>query len=79
MLEVIPDDLFLLGDARTCDALEPAREPLVQARSLGLGDRIVSGVADQQVPEPVRVLAGQERPLGPHELLANERSQLDVG
>ena len=40
-----------------------------------LRQRLVGGVADQQVPEPERVVIGKERRARPDELLANEAEQ----
>jgi hypothetical protein len=37
---------------------QPPGEPLVQLRPVGLGQRLVGGVADQQMPEPERVSPG---------------------
>ena len=56
--------------------LEPAREPLVQVGARRLRQRVVRGVADEQVPEPKRVVLGQRRGRRPDELLAHEPQQL---
>ena len=78
LLEVVPEDLLLLRQAFAGDALEPSGERLVQVRSLALGDRVVRGVTDQQVAEPVRVLARQQRPFRRDELAPDERAQVHV-
>ena len=63
LLEVVAEDLVELDEIRA-RALEPGREALVQLgrARLRAGD-VVRGVADQQVPEPERVVAGQGRRL----------------
>ena len=40
--------------------------------------RLVGGVADQGVPEPVSILAGQGRPLGADQVLAEQRGEMVV-
>ena len=48
-------------------------EALVELGARLLRERVVRRVADEDVPEPERVVAGKPRPLRPHELLAHER------
>ena len=55
--------------------LEPVGEALVQLGAGRLRERVVGGVADQQVTEAERVLAGQLRLVGPDQLLAHERGE----
>ena len=74
LLEVVADDLVLLLGAIAADASDPRGEPLVQVRSALLGDRLVRGVADQDVAEAERLLAGDHRAIRPHELLADQRT-----
>ena len=54
---------------------EPGGEALVQVGAGRLRQRVVGGVADQQVAEAERVLAGQVGPVGPDQPLADERGQ----
>ena len=54
------------------NCVEPGGEALVQLGARHLRERLVGGVADQQVPEPVRLVVGDDRRLGPNEVLANE-------
>ena len=74
LLQVIADDLVLLAE-RSAGPSSHVREPLVQVRARGLRDRVVRGVADQQVAERERVGRGQVGALGPDELLADERAR----
>ena len=55
--------------------LEPGGEALVQVGARRLRQRLVGGVADQEVAEAEAVLAGELRPVGPDQLLADERGQ----
>ena len=52
---------------------EPVGEALVQLGAGRLRQRVVGGVADQQVAEAERVVARELRRVGPDELLADER------
>ena len=74
LLEVVADDLVLLLGALAADAADPRGEPLVQVGAAFLGDRLVRGVADQDVAEAERLLAGDHRAIRPHELLADQRT-----
>ena len=49
LLEVVPDDLVALDEVVR---REPVGEALVQLRSRRLGQRLVGGIADEQMPEP---------------------------
>ena len=55
--------------------LEPGREALVQIGAHALRQRVVGGVADQQVAEAEGVLARELGAVGADELLAHERDQ----
>ena len=73
-LEVVAEDLV------ECDELgavlfQPGGEALVQLGAGRLRERVVGGVADQQVAEAEPVLAGELRPVGPDQPLADERGQ----
>ena len=58
LLEVVSDDLLQLLDPLPGDPHAPVREPTVLLGAALLGDRGVRGIADQDVPELERVLAG---------------------
>jgi hypothetical protein len=60
--------------------LDAVGEPLVQLGAGALRDRVVRGLANQQVREAVRVL-GAARSVGPEQVAANERLEprLDRG
>ena len=73
LLQVITDDLVLLREA---DLVEPVRKSLVQLGAKLLRHRFIRRVANQQVPEPERVLTGQVGPVGPDQLLPNEGLQV---
>jgi hypothetical protein len=64
LLEVVAEDLLVFGQALAGRPLEPLREPLVEVGALLLGHRAVRGVADQEVAEAERVLAGELRSVG---------------
>jgi hypothetical protein len=68
--EVISDDLVLLDQRGV--PLEPVGEPLVQLGARLLRERVVGGVADQQMPETEGVVAGQRPGARTDELLADE-------
>ena len=55
--------------------LEPGREARVQIRANGLRECVVGGVADQDVAEAEAVVACELGPVGPDQLLADERRQ----
>ena len=78
LLEVMADDLVEL-DEIGADLVQPAGEPLVEVRARRLRERVVRRVADEDVPEAERVVAGQLRALRPHELLAHEAEQTGTG
>ena len=75
LLEVVPHDLLELAQPIPGRALEPVREALVQVGAGDLRQRPVRGVADQRMPEPVRLLAREVRKIGPDHITANERHQ----
>ena len=63
LFEVVAEDLVPL-DQDGAVLLEPVGEALVQLRPDRLGQRVVGGVADQQVAEAEAVLAGEQRRSG---------------
>ena len=73
--QMVPEDLHVVVTAVAARALEPLGIALVQVRPLFLRHGLVGRVADQQVPEPERVLARELRTVGPDQLLAREREQ----
>ena len=58
LLEVPADDLLALGQIAV-DVLEPRRESLVQIRAGGLGQPVIGGIADQEVPEAKRLVVAE--------------------
>ena len=77
LLEVVADDLVALDEVRPA-LLEPDGEALVQLGAGRLRQRVVRGVADEEVPEAVGVLAGNRCAFGADEVLANEHRQMCV-
>ena len=73
LLEVVADDLVELASL-----VEPARQPLVEVRTVVLRDRGVRRITDEGVLEQERVLAGLAI-VGPHEAPPDERHQLRRG
>src|SRR5581483_7757667 len=71
LLEVVPDDLVEL-DQVVAAILEPVCEPGVQVGAHRLGERVVGGITDQQVPEAEAVVAGEHCPVGADQLLARQ-------
>jgi hypothetical protein len=71
---VVAYDLVEL-DELAADLVEPAGESLVEIGPRLLGERVVRRVADEDVPEPKRVVAGKQRLFRSHELLAHEAEQ----
>ena len=78
LLEVVPDDLVPFDQVVR---REPVGELLVQLRARRLRQRLVRGVADEQVAKAVPLVLGEGRRGRADELLAHERRQmrLDVG
>ena len=74
LLEVVAEDLVQLDELGPV-LLQPGCEALVEVGAGRLRQRVVGGVADQQVAEAEAVLAGELRPVRPDQLLADERGQ----
>ena len=74
LLEVVAEDLVQLDELGPV-LLQPGGEALVEVGAGRLGQRLVGGVADQQVAEAEAVLARELRPVRPDQLLADERGQ----
>ena len=72
LLEVVADDLVAL-DERLSVVVEPGGEAEVQIGADRLGERVVGGVANQQVAKAVAVVAGKLGELRTDELTAHER------
>jgi hypothetical protein len=71
VLEVVPDDLVQLDEAGAV-LLEPEGEALVQLRPGRLRQRLVRGIADEQVAEAIGLLVREHRLLRAHEILPHE-------
>jgi hypothetical protein len=71
LLEVVAENLVELDELGTV-AAKPGGKELMELCTCCLGQRVVRGVADQQVPEPVTVLADELRLLGTEEVLPDE-------
>ena len=74
LLEVVAEDLVQLDELGPV-LLQPGCEALVELGAGRFRQRVVGGVADQQVAEAEAVLAGELRLVGPDQLLAHERGQ----
>ncbi|HEY8438465.1 MAG TPA: hypothetical protein VIK65_07605, partial [Candidatus Limnocylindrales bacterium] len=74
-VQVVGDDLLLLFDPIAGDGDEPGGEALVEVGAESFGRGLVGGVADQQVPEPEGVVAGQQRAVGPDQITPDETHQ----
>src|SRR5215217_6755481 len=75
LLEVVTDDLVPFGEMLDADLLEPLGKSPMKLGPKLFRHRLVGGVADEQVTEAERVLARQIRPVGPDQLLPDERLQ----
>ena len=73
LAEVVAEQLFVLTRPVARDSLEPAGKSRVPAGAQLLRDALVRGLPDQDVAEPIGVLARQHRLVGAEELLALER------
>ena len=73
LLEVKAEDLVELHEPAT--VLEPVGEALVQLRPHGFRERVVGGVADQQVAEAEAVLARELSLLGMNQVPPHESGQ----
>ena len=71
---MVADDLVAF-DERLAVVVEPVGEAGVQVGAERLGERVVGGVADQQVAEAVAVVAGDLRTVGTDELPADESGE----
>ncbi len=58
LLEVVAEDLLVLGCALAVHAVRPLDELLVERRARALENALVGGVADEDVVEAERVLLG---------------------
>ena len=75
LLEVVAEDLLVVVRVVRRDLRQPPGEALVQVGSLFLRHRLVGRVADQEVSEPERVLAGELGAVGADQFLPREREQ----
>ena len=76
LLEMVGQDLLVLGRAVRARPGEPGGVPLVQVGPDLLRDGGVGGVADQPVREAKAVVAGERGLVGSDQLLADERHQV---
>ncbi len=76
LLEVIAEDLLVLGRALAVDAVGPLDELLVKRRAGALEDSVVGGVPDEDVVEAIRLFFGGSVGVGQNELLVRERLEL---
>src|SRR4029077_10837272 len=74
--EVVCDDLLVLPHAVAGHPAEPVREARVEVGSGRLGHGLVGRIADEQVPEPVRLLASELGTVRTQQLLAGQREEL---
>ena len=81
LLEVVAEDLLVFGEASAHLRLEPVGELLVQLGARLLGQRVVRGVADEEMAELEGVLVGEVGGVRPDELLPDEREEMcaDLG
>ncbi len=77
LLEVVAEDLLVLRRALAVDAVGPLDELLVERGPRALEDRVVGGVANEDVVEAEGVLL-RPRVVRANELLLGERVQVDV-
>ena len=78
LLEVIPEDLLVLGGAFAVDAVGPLDECVVERRARALEDSLVGGVADEDVVEAERCFLERPREVRLNELLVGQRDEPDV-
>ena len=76
LLEVVAEDLLVLGRTLAVDAVRPLDELLVEGRASALEDPFVSRVANEDVMEAERLFLGRPSRVGQHELLARQRFQM---
>ena len=74
LFEVVADDLVAL-DERVAVLVEPVGEAGMQVGADRLGERVVGGVANQQVAEAVAVVSGDLSTVGTDELAPHERGE----
>src|SRR5439155_25606443 len=74
LLEVVAEDLVQLDELGAV-LFEPGCEALVQLGADRFRQRLVGGVADQDVAETEAVLTHELRPVGSDQLFAHERRQ----
>ena len=75
---MVADDLLVLADPSAGCAFEPLGKPLVQVGPRRFRERVERGVANQDVPEPVRLVAGEARAIRPDQVAADERGEIAV-
>ena len=75
LLEVVGDDLLVLRQPVRGHSLQPRRETLMELGSGLLGEGLVRGVPDQQVAEPICLLAGERGLVGADQLHPHQAGQ----
>ena len=76
LLEVVGQDLFVVGHPWARDVLEPTGESLVHLCSGALGHRLVGRIANQDVAEAEAIVAWEDRSVRADQLLPHERHQM---
>ena len=72
LFEVVADDQPECTQIADCAALEPTRELFVELGALAFGNRPIGRIADQQMPEVVRLVVGHVRAVAPDQVAAAE-------
>jgi len=67
--------VLVLGETVGGDTLQPGGKALVQLGARLLGERLVGRVANQQVAEPIRLVAGKRSLVRPNQLHAHQARQ----
>jgi hypothetical protein len=73
-LEVVADDLVLFDER--CVSVEPVGERFVELGASLLGQRVIGGVADEEVAEAECFLVRVRRMVRPNHLFAHEREEV---
>ena len=79
LFEVVPADLLELEDAIGCHALEPVDESDMKVGAGPLQQPVIRGLADQDMHEAIRFLAGEARLVRLHKLPVREAPQTLTG
>ena len=74
LLEVVSKDLVELDEALSV-ALQPAGKAHVKLGASRFGERVIGGIANQEMPKAKAVIPRDLRLVRPDELLSHERGQ----